>query len=1151
MIVESYLHALNTIHDKQVGTDELTYYPPLINLLNAVGNTLSPKIQAMGNLTNIGAGHPDAGLFNSKQAEGSIPERGVVEVKGTAANVLQIAQSAQVAKYLQVYRQVLVTNYWHFALVVQQPQGGADILETYQLAHDENTFWQHAAQPHTLAQIHAEPLVEFLKRVMLHPAMLSRPQDVAWFLASYARDALTRLADENLPGLNTIRTALAEALGLTFKDEQSDQFFKSTLIQTLFYGIFSAWVLWHKHHPVRTDRFDWRTSAYELHVPIMQVLFEQLSAPSKLHALGLLDVLNLVGNVLNRVDRAEFFAHFAEGEAVQYFYEPFLEAFSPTLRKDLGVWYTPPEVVIYMVERVDTILREEFGFVDGLADERVYVLDPCCGTGAYLVAVLQKIAARCAENGMATLTGAILKKAATERVFGFEILPAPFVIAHLQIGVLLQQYNAAFGHLERAGVYLTNALTGWNLDAARPAQQQTLPFKEFEAERDAAEAVKQVKPVLVVLGNPPYNAFAGVSPEEEQGLVDCYKAGLIDTWGIKKFNLDDLYIRFFRLAEHRIADLTGRGIVCYISSFSYLSDPSFVVMRQHLLQQFDAFWFDCLNGDSRETGKRTPDGKPDPSIFSTPYNRAGIRVGTTIGLLVRNGQGNGEPTVHFREFWGATKRQDLLESLNFETFHNSYKLAEPTRENRYSFSPMMVSDHYLEWPTVIEFTDNLPFNGPIERRGNSLIIFKEQTSKLAAKLEAYLNPEKSDAEVISLAPDFMKSSGEFDAPKTRAKLKGTIQYDPNHFTRYPFKPFDVRLAYLDSEIQPLFSRPSPDLLKLQHIPQNAFFITRDTADKREEGIPFFFSRRICDYDCVSGHARHFPFLLYSASKKSFANQTSLFSETEIADIQIQPNISKRVQKYLSHLGITRDQQTAIYLAERFWFHVIAIGYSSNYLQENIDGIRIDWPHIPLPDSKESLITSAELGRQIAAILDTEQNVPTVTTGQIRPELRMLAVVAHVTGGQLNPAAGDLALNARWGYLQRDAITMPGPGTLTERAYTSAEREALAEGAQALGMSCDTLLDLLGPTTYDVYLNTVAYWRNIPVNVWNFTIGGYQVIKKWLSYREQAVLGRDLKIEEVLEVTQMVRRIAALILLQPQLDANYQKVKAATYAWPQP
>ena len=111
----------------------------------------------------------------------------------------------------------------------------------------------------------------------------------------------------------------------------------------------------------------------------------------------------------------------------------------------------------------------------------------------------------------------------------------------------------------------------------------TKNWPELEAERAGAGKVKQETKILVIIGNPPYNAYAGVSPEEEQGLVEPYKEGLIADWGIKKFNLDDLYVRFFRIAERKIAERTGQGIVCFISNFSYLADPSFVVMRRRFL----------------------------------------------------------------------------------------------------------------------------------------------------------------------------------------------------------------------------------------------------------------------------------------------------------------------------------------------------------------------------------------------------------------------------------------------------------------------------------------------------------------------------------------------------------------------------------------
>ena len=151
---------------------------------------------------------------------------------------------------------------------------------------------------------------------------------------------------------------------------------------------------------------------------------------------------------------------------------------------------------------------------------------------------------------------------------------------------------------------------------------------EFEQERDAAEQVKRATPILVVIGNPPYNAYAGTSPdEEEHGLVEPYKEGLRETWGIKKYNLDDLYIRFFRFAERRIAEQTGQGVVCFISNYSWLSDPSFVVLRKHLLDSFDDFWVEDLHGNRKDLGVRSRWSNQRNSIcLSEDSRKASSRV---------------------------------------------------------------------------------------------------------------------------------------------------------------------------------------------------------------------------------------------------------------------------------------------------------------------------------------------------------------------------------------------------------------------------------------------------------------------------------------------------------------------------------------------
>jgi len=209
-------------------------------------------------------------------------------------------------------------------------------------------------------------------------------------------------------------------------------------------------------------------------------------------------------------------------------------------------------------------------------------------------------------------------------------------------------------------------------------------------------------------------------------------------------------------------------------------------------------------------------------------------------------------------------------------------------------------------------------------------------------------------------------------------------------------------------------------------------------------------------------------------------------------------------------------------------HVLAVGYAREYLAENGDAVRLYWPRIPLPDSKEALIASAELGKQIAALLDTENEIEGVTCGSIRPELREIGVVSVLGARSINPDTNDLAITAGWGHAGKDGVTMPGKGKLEARLRES---------------------DGLGEKTFDVFLNDKVYWKNIPARVWDYHIGGYQVIKKWLSYREKPLLGRSLTPDEAFEVTKIARRIAAIVLLEPELDANYEKVKASCYAWP--
>ncbi|MAN81236.1 MAG: DNA methyltransferase [Rhodospirillaceae bacterium] len=1115
--VEEYFARLQALKSTGAATSETTYYSALEGLLNFIGKDLKPKVFCVSQLANQGAGHPDFGMYTANQCQkgepkpGQKPERGVIEVKGTSDDTWLTADTGQISKYWGAYRLVLVTNYRDFLLVGENAAGHATKLESFRLANTESEFWSRTLTARKYAQEVGQSFGEYLKRALTQSVSLREPRDVAWFLASYARDALGRVEEKgDVPALKSVRTALEEALGVHFTGDKGAHFFQSTLVQTLFYGVFSAWVLWSRQVPPPTGAFDWRSAVWHLRVPMLQALFQQVSDPTKLKALDLVELLDWAGAALNRIDRKEFFSRFKDAEAVQYFYEPFLEAFDPALRKELGVWYTPPEVVTYMVARVDKALKDDLGIADGLAADNVYILDPCTGTGSYLAETLRKISSNLEDKGLGALKGPMVKKAATERVFGFEIMPAPFVVAHLQIGLVLQSLQAPLTDdgTERAGVYLTNALTGWE---PTEKEKQHVAFPEMEEERDRANEVKREKPILVILGNPPYNGFAGMAMEEERSLSDAYRT-------VKKVRkpegqgLNDLYVRFFRMAERRIAEKTGQGIICFISNYSWLDGLSFTGMRERYLEVFDAIRIDSLNGDAYRTGKVAPDGTPDPSIFSTDHNREGIQVGTAITTLVRKQESTPCNEVEVRNLWGQKKHQILLDSAGVSA-EKLYEGVEPSMALGLPYLAAAVSTSYFDWPSLSEL---LPasFPGVKTSRDEFLVDVDEQA--LQNRIIDYFDASIPDDVIREKYPSILNNAGRFDGPAIRMKLKAR-GIAPGNFVRYLYRPLDARWLYWEPDTKLLDEKRSE---YFSHIFEGNFWIEAREKQTKEDFNRGTVTSVLAD-NFGSGLSTFFP---------AYLRETHSNGDNGL--VEKRPNLLKSVEDKLSEIGLG---------VEDLFHHIVSVLHSPMYRAENAGALRMDWPRVPFPEKPAVLTASAELGRQLAALMEPEKPVSGVTIG-VRAELKALGVPSKVGGGDL--AANDFALAAGWGSAQKGGIVMPGRGKAISREYTPTEVAAFGAGSGPLGMTPSQIIDLLGGETLDIYLNADAYWRNVPEKVWTYKLGGYQVIKKWLSYREKDILGRPLKPEEVQEVTNMIRRIAAILLLTPSLDDNYAKAKAA-------
>ena len=581
--------------------------------------------------------------------------------------------------------------------------------------------------------------------------------------------------------------------------------------------------------------------------------------------------------------------------------------------------------------------------------------------------------------------------------------------------------------------------------------------------------------------------------DEERELTTAYRT----TKQVRRpegQGLNDLYIRFFRMAERRIAEKTGRGVVCFISNYSWLDGLSFTGMRERFLEAFDSIRIDNLNGDKYKTGKTTPDGKPDPSIFSTPDDPLGIQIGTAIATLVRKADHTSTKTVGFRHLWGQAKREELTATAEAET-HTLYGPFEPILPLGLPFVRMEVSDDWSDWPSL---PDLFPASFPGVKTSRDSFLIDVDLDRLKARVADYFNPELSHEEIARRYSTMMNSTRIFDARAVRNTLLRRGGPAKSGFVRHAYRPFDNRWLYWETD-SPLLDRERADY-KPHVFEGNVWFEARQRQVKED------FSRgtlvRHFAGDFGNGLSHFFPLLLRDDGLGLHGGNAGH-----------RPNLSSAAQHYLDNLDLG---------VEDLFHHVLAVLHDPTYREANAGALRMEWPRIPLSgwpdgdadDAAEKLATSAGRGRELAALLDSDTPVPCVTKGALRPEIAAIAVPSTTSGH--NMSGDDFALTAGWGHFGSGQAVMPGRGRVIERAYTSEEQTALAKATPNLSdtnpneqLAPANTTPTLGDTTFDIYLNDVAYWRNVPAAVWTYKLGGYQVLKKWLSYREHKVLGRPL------------------------------------------
>ena len=464
-------------------------------------------------------------------------------------------------------------------------------------------------------------------------------------------------------------------------------------------------------------------------------------------------------------------------------------------------------------------------------------------------------------------------------------MPAPFVVAHLQVGLTMQDLDAPLAEDgdERAGVFLTNALTGWE-----PTVQKPLPFPELEEERDRAERVKQETPILVILGNPPYNGFAGMAVDEERELSEAYRT----TRRVRRpegQGLNDLYVRFFRMAERRIAERTGQGVVCFISNYSWLDSLSCPGMRERFLEAFDVIRIDNLNGDKYRTGKVAPDGSPDPSIFSTPEDSVGIQVGTAVATLVRKLDHAPAASVRFRNLWGQAKLETLAETADAEP-DKLYDAIEPVLPLGLPFAPLAVSRDWFDWPALPEL---FPTSFPGVHTGRDRLLIDIDLDRLRQRISDYFDPELSHEEIAQRYPAAMRNSSAFkisDARKVRDALLARGGPYETGFVRDAYRPFDSRWLYWEADRR-LLTAPSPDYWP--HVFAENLWLSSAQHLRRGASEPqACITRDVGSFHLIERGAAMFP---------AWLGEDALGTDASGAR---RPNLSPAARRYLERLDLT-------------------------------------------------------------------------------------------------------------------------------------------------------------------------------------------------------------------------------------------------------
>lgn len=757
-MINEYLTKLQTELQTENALEH-SYRPALKNLFEK----LDENITAVNEPVRSAHGSPDFVFFKKTNKNIIL---GYVETKDIYVNLNDIEKTSQLKRYLG-YSNLILTNYIEFRFF-----RNGEKYQTISIAQKEGGYLHRQEENFLLLE---RELKAFLEGKPERIKSGKRLAEIMGGKASRIRENVNKYLhtkEDRNKELERVYGAMKELLVHDLTVEK----FSDMYAQTLVYGLFVA-----RYHDKSPDTFS-RQEARDLvppSNPFLQHFFDHIIGPNFDRRLGyIVDELCEVFAVADIRDIIQrhfnLFGEVADKDPIIHFYEDFLKEYDPALRKSMGAYYTPVPVVKFMIRAVDDILKKEFGLTQGIADttkiqrdvlvqgkkhketlHKVQILDPAVGTATFLNEIIKYIYE--SFKGQEGIWKSYVEQELLPRLYGFELMMAPYTIAHLKLAMTLKE-TGIDNFDRRIGVYLTNSL-----EEGIKHKDDLFSFGLTEAiseESKAANIIKHEKPIMVVIGNPPYSVSSNNKGEWIQEQIEVYKKDLNE----KKINLDDDYIKFIRFAENLI-EKNGTGIVAMITNNSFIDGLTHRQMRKNLMKTYNEIYIINLHGDAKRDS--------DENVFE-------IQQGVSINIFVRSKktlEKDKPGQVYYFELNGKRKEKlKSLATLNFTSTtwkhlndHSHYNFFVPkdfSLSEKYN-KGFYLKDIFTQWSTGIETQND-----------KDLVFYSKE--ELISKLNSCAINTTNQVKLTK----YLASAG---VDESRASI-------------FTHKPFDNRWTYLDSKV---------------------------------------------------------------------------------------------------------------------------------------------------------------------------------------------------------------------------------------------------------------------------------------------------------------------------------------------------------------